>query len=100
MEVTIWDTDNKFEQPIIIKYTTDLLPIDEIKTFFSSFRYTVNSLPDNLEKRQELIVDSIKKHPAYVNLDDNTDIHPLKPIQKKKELTEKMLHNLMLLQEK
>ena len=48
-----------------IRYKTKSLPLEKIKLFLSSFRYSVEPLPQKHEDLHKLIFDALKNHPKY-----------------------------------
>jgi uncharacterized protein YtpQ (UPF0354 family) len=62
--ITLWDQNKKLKQIISVE-GQEPVSKDLVLKLLSSFRYTIDSLPTELEKQQTLILEAIKDHPAY-----------------------------------
>jgi uncharacterized protein YtpQ (UPF0354 family) len=62
--IILWDQNKKLKQIISIE-GKEPVSKDLVLKLLSSFRYTIDLLPTELEKQQTLILDTIKNHPAY-----------------------------------
>ena len=62
--IILWDQSKKLKQIISVE-GQEPVSKDLVLKLLSSFRYTVDSLPTELEQQQNLILDAVKDHPAY-----------------------------------
>ena len=65
--VLLNDKKNTICQLVMIIYKSETFPVNEIEQFFSSFVYSTNKQYDNLDEYGELVINSLKNYPEYVN---------------------------------
>ena len=63
--ISIWDPKKKIHQLIIVNCSDKLLLQDEIKKLCSSYRYVIDSIPDDYNDLRNLISNSIKQFPEF-----------------------------------